>query len=168
MNSLKLISISYFIVISFTLLLSISYLFIKKFKSIFNNDGKLKLSFGIWYGAIFLAGSNVISCLLNVVFEVVDNLIKIGPNKIYLESIKTISLIMGVGFFWFILWFMVVKFLSKLTYLKTNDIEEMEDDNFSYFIIKGAILLGIIFSLSSLLSLIIRALVPTIEVPFYH
>ncbi len=168
MNLLKSITISSFIVISFAVLFLIIYLLIKKFKSKINSDGKLKISYGVWYAAIFLAGSNVISSTTNVAFEALDNLIKIQPAKITLEILKAMSLIIGIGFIWLLLWFFVVKFLTKLIPFKNDENEEMEDDNFGYFIIKGVLLIGIIFSLSSVLILILRSLIPNIEIPFYH
>lgn len=168
MNSLKLITVSCAIILSFILLLLIAYFLTKNFKSKINSDGRLKLSFGIWYAAIFLSGANVISSITDIVFEVIDNLIKIQPANFYFALVKTISLVIGAGFIWLVLWFLVVKFLTKLIPLKFDENEEMEDDNFSYFIVKSAILIGIVFSLSSLLSLILRALIPNVEIPFYH
>ncbi|KQB99955.1 hypothetical protein [Pedobacter sp. Hv1] len=168
MNSLKLIIISCSIILLLILLLLITHLLTKNFKSKINNDGKLKISFGIWYSAIFLSGANVISIVINTLSEVVDNLIKIRPVNLYLELIKITSLVIGVGFTWLILWFIVIKFLTKITHLKMDENEEMDDDNFSYFIIKGIMLFAIIFSLSSILSLILRLFIPNIETPFYH
>jgi hypothetical protein len=168
MNTLKLITISCTIIISFILLLLITSLLTKSFKSKINKDGRLKISFGIWYAAIFLAGANIISSIINIVVEVIDNLIKIQPPKFYIELVKAISLIVGVGFIWLLVWFFAVKFLTKVMPLKTIDNEEMEDDNFGYFLIKGIMLLSIIFSLSSVLSLILRMLIPNVQIPFYH
>ncbi|RZK59189.1 MAG: hypothetical protein EOO91_05850 [Pedobacter sp.] len=168
MNSLKLITISCTIILSFILLLFLNYFLTRNFKSKINNDGKLKISFGIWYAAIFLAGATIISTIINVVIEVIDNLIKIKPEKLYLELIKATSLAVGVGFIWLFLWYLVVSFLTKMIPLKANEIEEMEEDNFGYFLIKGMMLLGLIFSLSSVLSMMLRTLIPNVEIPFYH
>jgi len=146
----------------------INYFLTKNFKSKINNDGKLKIAFAIWYAAMFLAGANIISSIINIIFEVIDNLIKIQPAKFYFELIKAISLVVGVGFIWLILWFLVIKFLTKIIPLKANEYEEMEEDNYGYFLIKGVMLIGLIFSLSPVLSLILRALIPNVEIPFYH
>lgn len=168
MSSLKLITISVSVILSFLLLLFSIYFLTKKFKSKLNNDGRLKVSFGIWYAALFLSGSNVISVVINSITEVIDNLVKINPPKFNLQLVQSISLIIGVGFIWFILWFFVIKFIINAIRLKVDEHQEMEDDNSSYFIIKAAMLIGLIFSLSSLLSLILRTLIPNVEVPFYH
>ena len=168
MNPLKLITISITIVISLIVLLLMIYLLTKNFKSRIDNDGKLKLSFGIWYSAIFLSGANIISSIIQAVFETIDNLIKIQPVRLYLEIVKSLSLIVGVAFVWLVIWFFVIKFLTKIIPIRLNEQEEMEDDNFSYFLIKGVILIGVIFSLSSVLSLILRSLIPNVEIPFYH
>jgi hypothetical protein len=168
MNLLKLITISCSIVISFILLLFLIYFLTRNYKSKLNPDGKLKISFGIWFAAIFMAGTNVISTILSTTFELIDNIIKIQPPQLYTELIKAISLVIGTGFTWLILWFFVITFLTKIIPIKLDHHEEMEDDNFAYFLIKGIMLVGIIFSLSPLLSLILRALIPNVEIPFYH
>ncbi|TKC12765.1 hypothetical protein FA048_03865 [Pedobacter polaris] len=168
MNSLKLITISCAIITSFTLLMLINYFLTKNFKSKLNNDGKLKISFAIWYAAMFLAGANIISSIISTIFEVIDNLVKIQPTKFYFELIKAISLVIGIGFIWFMLWFLVIKFLSKIIPIKADENEEMEEDNYGYFLVKGIMLIGLIFSLSPVLSLILRALIPNVEIPFYH
>lgn len=168
MNSLKLIAISSTIIISLTLLLFIIYLLTKKFKSKINLEGKLKTAFGIWYTSIFLSGASIISNITSITSEVLDNLTKIRSINLYVELVKTVSLVIGAGFIWLILWFFVVTFLTKIIPIKTDETEEMEDDCFGYFMIKGAMLIGIIFSLSPILSLMLRTLIPNIEVPFYH
>lgn len=168
MNSLKLIAVFSSIIVSLILLVIITYFLTKSFKSKINGDGKLKLSFSIWYATIFLSGASIISCMIDVILEVIDNLIKIQPANFNIELIKGISLIIGVSFGWFILWFFVVKFLSRIIPIKVDEYEEMEDDNYSYFVLKGAILIGIILSLSSVLSLILRMFIPNVEIPFYH
>lgn len=168
MNTLKLIAISCSIILILILLFGICYLLTKKFKARINTDGKVKLSFSIWFGAIFLAGANIVNLTLNMVFEIIDNLIKIQSNDFSLELIKGIFSVIGVGFVWFLLWFFVVKFLTKFLPFELNEIEEMEEDNYGYFIIKGVIFLSIIFSLSPVLSLLLRTFIPNIQIPFYH
>jgi len=168
MNLLKLITISVSVTLTFLLLVFIIYFLTRKFKSKLNNDGRLKISYGIWYGALFLSGADIISTVINAVIEIIDNLIKINPTGFNLQLVKSISLIIGIGFIWFILWFFVVQFMTIALRLKTDEHQEMEDDNFSYFLIKSSILVGIIFSLSSLLMVILRAVIPNVEIPFYH
>ncbi len=168
MNSIKLITLVISVIFSFLLLVFIVYFLTKKFKSKLNNNGKLKISFGIWYAGLFLCGANIISTVINTLSELIDNLVKINPPNFNLQLIKSISLIIGIGFTWFILWFFVVKFLISSIRLKIDEHQEMEDDNFSYFIIKAAMLLGVIFSLSFLLSLVLRTFIPNVEIPFYH
>ncbi|QIL38924.1 hypothetical protein G7074_06295 [Pedobacter sp. HDW13] len=168
MNSLKLITISVSVILSILLLLFIIHFFTKRFKSKLNNDGRIKVSFGIWYAALFLTGTNIISVVINTVIEVIDNLTKINPANFSLQLVKSVSLIIGVGFIWFFVWVFVTKFLIKVIKLKVDEHQEMEDDNFNYFIIKAVMLIGLIFSLSPLLSELLRTLIPSIELPFYH
>lgn len=168
MNSIKLITIAVTVILSFSLLTLILYLLTRKFKSKLNSDGKLKISFALWYAAIFISGTSTIFEIINAVFEVVDNLININPADLTFQLIKSNALIIGVGFLWLLTWFFAIKLLIKMIQFKTDEHQEMEDDNYSYFLIKAAMLIGVIFSMSSLLNLILKTLIPNIEIPFYH
>jgi len=168
MNSIKLITISSTVTLSFILLLFVIHLLTKGFKSKLNNKGRLKISFAIWYAALFLSGSSIISDIVNAVLEVIDNLININPTNLNVQLIKSGSLIIGVGFVWYFVWYFVVKFSVKVAQFKSDEHQEMEDDNFTYFIVKSAMLIGLIFSLSAILTLILRTLIPNIDMPFYH
>lgn len=117
---------------------------------------------------MFLSGANIISNILQTVFELADNLIKIQPTNLKLEFAKSTSLILGIGFIWFVLWLYVVKLLIKLVIPKVDESEEMDEDNFGYFTLRGVMLIGIVFSLSSVLTLILRTFIPNAEIPFYH
>jgi hypothetical protein len=168
MNTLKLFTLPITILISFVLLLLIIHLILKPFKAKKDEEGNLKLAYGIWFFALFMSGASIVTDVVRLSLEVVDNVIKIRPDQLILVMVRSIASITVLAFLWFLIWFYVVKFLTKIVVYKGSDAQEMSANNYTYFIIKGSILLGIVLSLSSVLELILRLVVPNIEVPFYH
>ena len=45
---------------------------------------------------------------------------------------------------------------------------EMESDNYSYFLIKGILLIGLILSFMPVYEIILSAFIPSVQIPFYH
>lgn len=168
MNTLKLFTLPITILVSFILLLLIIHLVLKPFKARLDEEGKLKLSYGIWFASLFLSGANIITSIIRVGQEAADNIYKMQPKQMLVILIKSISSVVGLGFLWLLIWFFAVKFLTRIIVFKGNDEQEMSANNYGYFIVKGVILLGVVFSLSSILELVLRIAVPTIEIPFYH
>lgn len=168
MNSLKLISIAIIVITSFILLLLTTNLFTRQYKSRLNSKGKVKLSFAVWYAAIFLSGANIINSSIPLIIQSIDNIIKKNSSHLYQDIMKAISLLLGTAFVWFIAWLFIAKLFTKLIFFKTNELEEMEEDHYSYFIVKAMVLIGIVFSLAPLLSEVLRPLVPSIQTTFYN
>lgn len=167
MNIHKLFTPPITILISFTLLLFIIHLLLKHFKAKIDEEGKIKISYGIWFAALFLSGSNIITSIVAIGLEATDNIYKMQPTGIIMELIRATACIIGLGFVWFLIWYFIVKFLIKMVY-KTDDEQEMANDNYTYFLMKGVVLLGTIFSLSAIFELMLRMTIPTIDLPFYH
>ncbi|NRF37758.1 hypothetical protein [Pedobacter foliorum] len=168
MNKIKLFTLPITILISFVLLLLIIHLILKPFKAKKDEDGNLKLAYGIWFFALFMSGASIVANVVRLSLEVVDNVTKIRPDQLILLIIQSIASITILAFLWFLIWFYVTKFLTKIVVFTGSDGQEMSANNYTYFIIKGSILIGIVLSLSSVLELLLRLVVPNIEVPFYH
>ncbi|WP_199140005.1 hypothetical protein [Pedobacter sp. ASV12] len=168
MNSLKPIAIAGTVTLLLMLLLLTAYLLTKRHKSKLNADGKLKRSYAIWYAAIFLSGAKIIAQVLEISIEIIDNLIKIHPAALLLTLCKAIALVSGSAFICFVSCVFITKTFIQLILFKTNENEEMEDDHVGYFIIKSAMLIGMVFSLSDVISLLLRTFIPAIQIPYYH
>lgn len=168
MNLLKPLAIASTVILSFMLLLLTAYLFTKKHKSRLDEDGKLKRSYALWYAAIFLAGTKVIAQVLDISVEISDIVIKTRPNGLILTLTKAIALVVGSAFMWFVLCVFATQVLIPFVSFKTSESEEMADDHLGYFVIKSAMLIGVVFCSAAVVSLFLKTFVPAIQIPYYH
>lgn len=167
MNSLKIISIISLAIIAFSVLLIIIYLLLKPFKVIKDEEDNLKISYGVWFSSLFIAGSAIIYFMIKSAFEAIDIIERISPKDKIIQMIKVGSGMILVSFGWFVLWCYIVKSLSKWFY-KISETKQMDSDNISFFCIKSFMLLGFIFSLLPIFEIILELFIPEIEIPFYH
>ena len=141
---------------------------IGRIKSNISADGKFNVSFGILFTTLFLTAAIIASKSIILFAEAIDNITKISPEKLIGESTKTGLLFIGLTVFWFVFSYSIIKILSIYVTGKRNDEKEFISDNFSYFLVRGAMLIGFNLCLLSVFELIIRIFMPSIQMPFYH
>lgn len=167
MNTIKYISISVSIILTFIILLLIIRLFLKPFKVIKDEEENIKKSYSIWFFALFLTGSGIIYFLMNATFEAIDVIIRMNQEGILMQIAKVISSLFLVGFGWFIVCCFIVNRLFGWFYKKA-DANAMNSDDVGFFMMKSAVLFGFIFGLSPILQMLLKLVIPQIEIPFYH
>jgi hypothetical protein len=131
-------------------------------------DGKFKISFGILFTGLFLAAAIVVSRCITLLAEAIDNINKISPDNLIGASTKTGLFFIGLTSLWFIIWYFTVKILSVYITGKRSDEKEFEVDNYSYFLIRGAMMVGFNLCLLPVYEIVIRAFMPNIQTVFYH
>lgn len=168
MNTSKTITLAIAGLVAIAIVLLVIQLLLKKMKLKSEIDGRLKLSYGIWFVTLFIAASIVNSKSISILSEAMDNIYKMNTQKILTESIKAISLFIGLSVVWFVIGVYVANFLVVIIVGKRKDSNEMEADNYSYFIIKGFLVIGIVFSLLPIFETLLRAFITSVQLPFYH
>ncbi|MBS1750379.1 MAG: hypothetical protein JST63_10785 [Bacteroidetes bacterium] len=168
MNTSKTVILTIAILIALVILIMTIQLLSRKTKNKNSEDGKLKLSYGIWFITFFLSGSLVMSKVVFVLNESIDNIYKTIPTKSLFESFKMGSLFIGLGIVWLLLWYFILNILSVLIMGKRNYVKEIETNNYSYFLVKGIILIGFTICLLPVFEIILREFMPNIQIPFYH
>ncbi len=139
-----------------------------KFSKISQNgdDGKLKSSFSIWVGAIFIASSLMISKMLTNLNDAL-NIYKSFDSSI-ISTLKTSSIFLGLSAIWMVILIFIIKILSTLIFEDRKEKQEMENDNYSYFILKSLLLVGSTFALIPAFENLLKLFLPIIQTPFYH
>lgn len=139
-----------------------------KFKKIYKNneDGKLKISFSIWVGSIFLASTILLSQMLKTLNDALD--IYKNFDSPIISSLKTTSIYLGLSLLWMLVLFVLNNFLTNLIFDNRNEKQEMENDNFTYFILKSLILIGSTFAILPAFESLLKIFLPIIQTPFYH
>ncbi len=84
------------------------------------------------------------------------------------EIAKIASLYIGLSVIWFLLWYLVSKVFVTIILGIQKEQEEMSLNNVYFFLIKGLIINVFIVSLSPVLEIIFRMVMPNIQLPFYH
>jgi len=146
------------------LLFAMKYKFKKTAK--INDDGKLKISFSIWAGMIF-SSSSLILCKMLIILNEAVNIYKNFDTPI-ISILKTASIFLGLSAIWIIILLFLINFLSKLLFEDMNEQQEMENDNFTYFILKSLILLGSTIGLFPAFESLLNLFLPIVQTPFYH
>lgn len=168
MNTSKYLAISIAALIAIAMALLVIQLLLFKIKQRANLDAKLKISYGIWFASLFFAYTIINLKTISLLSEGLNNLYKINGGYNYFEITKTISVFIGFAAAWFLLWFYISKVFVVLFTGKRKTFNEMESDNYSYFLIKGILLIGLIVSFMPIYEIILSAFIPSVQIPFYH
>ncbi len=131
-----------------------------------NEDGKLKTSFSIWAGAIFLASSLMLSKMLTTLNDAL-NIYKSFDSPI-ISALKTSSMYVGLSAIWIVVLVFIINILSNLIFEDRKEKQEMENDNYNYFILKSLMLIGSTLALLPAFESLLKIFLPIIQTPFYH
>jgi hypothetical protein len=168
MNTSKTTALIITGLITIAIVLFIIQLLLRKLRRRSELNNKLKLSYGIWFSALFIAAVLVTAKSIVVLVESIDNVYKINFINPVAEIAKATSLFTGLSAVWFLIWYFIANLLSVLITGNRNEVNEMEADNYVYFLIKGILFIGYILCLLPIFETLLRAFMPSVELPFYH
>jgi hypothetical protein len=131
-----------------------------------NEDGKLKISFCIWVGTIFLSSSLMQSKMLSTLNDAL-NIYKSFESPI-ISALKTSSIFIGLSAIWIVILILIINILSNLIFDDRKEKQEMENNNYTYFILKSLILFGTTIALLPAFESLLKIFLPIIQTPFYH
>ncbi len=168
MNNSKTIILTIAALVALAIMLLIIKFLMRKFKNKGQLEGKFKLSLGVWFATMFLAASIIALKAISIFTIAIDNIYKTNSSNLIRESAKAGALLIGLSAVWFIIWYFIVGILSITITGKRIEEKEIEADNYSYFIIRGSLLIGFTLCLMPIFEIILRKFIPSVEIPFYH
>lgn len=168
METTKTITLACVAIIAFAISLSITQLFLRKQKSKSEKDGKICLAYGILFSCWIISFSILNLKMLSVLSEFADSIYKANTSNPFNEIVKTGVLFIGLTNSWLILWYYTTKALSVVFTGIRNETNEVENNNYVYFILKGIVFIGLIYSLMPIFESFLRIFYPAIEIPFYR
>jgi len=168
MGASKSIVLSLAVLVALATTIMLIKVLLRKAKNKNSEDGRIKLSFGIWSTTLFLSCSLIITKAISLLSMAVDNIYKIAPAKIIPESFKEGSLFIGLSLTWLLLWYYIVNILSVLVTGKRSEAREVDTDNYVFFLISGILLIGFIICLLPAFEIILRVFIPSVDMSFYH
>jgi hypothetical protein len=168
MNISKSITLTIIGIIAFVIMLLLIQILLMKLKQKSQKDGRYNNAFGIWFTTLFFAASILMNKTITILSEAIDNIYKNVSGNIFSEIAKTASLFIGLSALWFSMWYFIANLMSASIFNVRKDIHEIENNNLSYFLIKGILVIGFTLCLLPVFEIILRTFVPNVQIPFYH
>lgn len=155
-------------IFAFALALLLIQYFVKELRKKASTSETLNISFGLWFGSLLLSIILLLSKALSVMNDAINVLISFPKDGLYIEIIKSGSIFIGLAFLWFIISFYINKIFSRLIFSLSSDDVEMEQNNISYFLIKGIMIIVFILILLPTFETLLRGFILSVDTPIYH
>ncbi|KXK36743.1 MAG: hypothetical protein J5I52_08190 [Saprospiraceae bacterium] len=168
MDITKTITLTIIGIIAFAISLTVTQLFIRKEKLKSEIEGKIMLAYGILFSSWVISFAMLNFKMLTILNEFIDTIYKVNTEDHLLHIIITSVLFIGLTNTWLILWHFMTKALSLLFISKRINEKEIENNNYVYFILKGIVFIGFVYSLMPIFESVLRAFYPNIEIPYYR
>lgn len=168
MDITKTITLTSVSIIAFAISLTVTQLLIRKEKTKSESEGKILLAYGILFSSWVICFSLLNFKTLSVLNEFADTIYKVNTANPLTEIAKTSVLFIGLTNTWLIIWYYTTKALSVLFSGKRNEVNEIESNNYVYFVLKGIVFIGFVYSLMPVFEVVLRTFFPNIEIPYYR
>lgn len=168
MDTTKIITLSVIGIIAIAVSLTITQLFLRTAKLKSEKEGKINLAYGILFLGWVISFSLLNVKSISIMSEYVDTVFKTNSANHLAEISKTSVLFIGLTNFWLILWYLITKAFSILIAGKRTDVNEIENNHYTYFLMKGIAFIGFVYCLMPVFEMLLRTFLPTIEIPYYR
>ena len=143
--------------------------FLAKRKKIKPESGdKLSLAYSIWFCSLIIA----FAFHLKIALQQIENSIQfiIYSDEIqntFLAVVEKISIFIGFCFIATFLAYYIVNFVIKISFNNREESHEIENENYSYFLLKGTVLIVFILISLPVFEHFLMWFLPKVETPFY-
>jgi len=168
MEHLKLIILLSYVVIATCIAILIINLLTLRIKQKSIIDGKIGLSYGIWFVSLFLSLSVLLYASFEQLQTAIDMLMISPTQNFWTPILRMSSLHLGFAVLVFIIWYYVIGLLATVILGNRKDKFEAEGDNYVYFLIKGTLLFCSIWLLVFPLRTVLTYFLPSVELPLFH
>lgn len=168
METTKLLLLSGIVTIAVTTSLTVTQLFLRKLKAISVSDNSINLSFTIIVVGWFISFT-LLNCMsISILSEYINSVFKLNSTTPFADIAKTTVLFIGLTNAWLVLWYFIAQAISTLIAKKRNDMIEMENNHYTYFVIKGLVFISLIYCLMPVFEMLLRNFLPQTEIPYYR
>ena len=153
---------------SLALMFQFIIFFTKRKKIITFNNDKLSVSYAIWFSSILIS----FAIYLKVALQHIENSIEyiIFADEIenaFLAVMEKIAVFIGFTFLSVVLVYYLVNIISNVTFGKRIEKHEIENENYSYFILKGIAMIIFVLATLPIFEHFTSWFLIKIEIPFY-
>lgn len=168
MDTTKITILTCMAIIAIAASLVIIQLIIRKEKAKSENEGKIRLAYGVLFVSCLIASLMLNIKGMTIFGEYMDTFYKVNRNPVLMPVIKTCVLFIGLINIWFVVWYFGLKVFALLFVGKKSAIIEIENDNYVYFLMTGVVFLGFINVLMPVFDIVLRFFLPDLEIPYYR
>lgn len=168
MDTTKIITLTVIGIIAMAISLTVTQLFLRKAKSKSENEGKINLAFGILFLGWVITFSLLNVKSISIMSEYIDTVYKTNSTNHLADIATTSVLFIGLTNVWLTLWYFITQAFSLLIAGKRTDVNEIENNHYTYFLMKGIVFIGFIYCLMPVFEMLLRTFLPTIEIPYYR
>ena len=132
-------------------------------------DDKISSSFTIWFASFLIS----FILFLKIALQAIENSIEIiiyskTIENTFLEVMQKISINIGFTFLATFLVYFIINAIIKLFLGDRKNYIEMENNNITYFVIKGLIFILFTFAILPFFEHFLQWFAPVVDTPFYH
>ncbi len=168
MDTTKIITLTVIGIIAMAISLTVTQFFLRTAKSKSENEGKINLAYGVLFLTWVVAFSILNLKSLSILNEYTDTIYKTNSVNPLVDITKTSVLFIGLTNVWLILWHFITQAFSLLIAGKRTDVNEIENNHYTYFLMKGIVFIGFIYCLMPVFEMLLRIFSPNIEIPYYR
>ena len=156
-------------VVATVLMLMVIQFLTKKQNIKSETEEKINTSYAIWLSSILVT----FFMFLRIALDQTENAIEViiyskTIDDTFVQVMQKIAIYTGFTFLFTFISYYIVHNVLKLTLGNRIDSLEIEKDNRSYFIIKGVLLILLVFCLVNIFEHFLRWFAPVVDTPFYH
>lgn len=156
------------IVATALMLMSIQFL-AKKLNIKSEKEEKITVSYSIWISSIMISFFLYSKVALGLIENSIELIIYSKTiDNAFIAVMQKIAVFSGFTFLFTFLAYYIVHILLIFIIGKRNESIEMEKENTGYFIIKGVLLILLVFSLITIFEHFLGWFVIKVDTPFYH
>ena len=169
MNEQSLFFTGLVAVIATVLLLMILQYIVKKKSINLEDESKINTSYTMWLSSILIS----FFLLLKPALEQIENAIEViiftkTIDDTFIQVMKRIAINIGFTYFFTFFAYYTVHNILKFSFGKRIDSIEIEKNNKEYFMIKGILLILLVFSLTTIFQHFLQWFAPSVDTIFYH
>lgn len=166
MNNIKILSLSVIGIVLFIISITLVKFLLKQSKII--PEKTFTLSYSTWTVCLLISFSIINAKALSVINEALDLIYKTQISNVVYETLQITALFIAISVVWFWVSYLLNSYIVILLLGNRINANEIDNDNYTYFLIKGITLI----SLNSLFLIVftdfLRTFLPNINTPFYH
>lgn len=153
-----------------TTLMLIFILYFAKRKNIkIDTNQKVNISYAVWIISIMIAFFLYLKPALELVENSIETIIySTTIDNTFIAVLQKIMIFTGFTYIFTFLSYFVTDNIAKLLMGNRLETLEMEKENIGFFLIKGILLIGLVFTLTPIFQHFLNWFMPVVNTPFYH